>query len=598
VGRNLHEIRRIQPAQSSFFALVLLFVLASCAKPIRKISGTPEPIALDLLELAEYPPLPTPRQNPSAAIIDDVLYVVGGRIGDQAVDDVEALNLRTGQWAKKRKIPIKRFGSTACVVAGKLYLLGGSGGGKYAQRDVQEYDPHSNRWKIRAPMPQRWTASVCGEHAYRLYLIGGNDMGPWDERTLRQDPQKPFHQDLSPRIFDPVKNEWTAWEVPAQMRISGMRSIGAINQGRLYILSNDRRSDLLQILDLNSGEYDAFEFPQDIWRSSASGFIDGNLYALGASSFRYADQEHRADTVFGYDTRHKEYSENKPLAMARTDHAAATARGKIYIVGGVVRGSLSKAVEVYKPWKTIKVEPSKSGESDFALVVGVERYRNHQIAKYARRDAQAMRRLLEGRGVPASNVKILMDEKAGRADIAKVLEEWLPRNAGPTSRVYIYFAGHGITEPISGIQYLLPTDGDPAFLASSAIPLKGLIRALEQIPAKEVVAFVDACFSGPAARCVTPPKLRPLVAVTATPLRTHNNVHLMMATFPGGGAKIDEAVGQGSFTAELLRYFQGGNDSRLSPMTLNDLFEAVERGLGSEQRPQLISAGPEKVLFQ
>ena len=98
----------------------------------------------------------------------------------------------------------------------------------------------------------------------------------------------------------------------------------------------------------------------------------------------------------------------------------------------------------------------------------------------------------------------------------KYLEEWLPRNAKPTSTVFFYYSGHGAPDPETGKAYLVPWDGDPQFLKSTAYPLENLYASLRKLKARRVVVALDACFSGAGGRSVLAKGVRPLVTKVDT----------------------------------------------------------------------------------
>jgi hypothetical protein len=68
--------------------------------------------------------------------------------------------------------------------------------------------------------------------------------------------------------------------------------------------------------------------------------------------------------------------------------------------------------------------------------------------------------------------------------------------------VYFYFSGHGAADRARSVEYLLPADGDPKALDRTAVGLSAFLAALSQTPAKEIIAVVDAGFSGAGARTV------------------------------------------------------------------------------------------------
>lgn len=215
--------------------------------------------------------------------------------------------------------------------------------------------------------------------------------------------------------------------------------------------------------------------------------------------------------------------------------------------------------------------PAAVRPDDYALVVGIEGYRSIPKADYGENDAKLVKTYVESLGVPPANVILLTGDRASRADIAKYLEEWLPGVVKPDSRVYFYYSGHGAPDPATGAAYLVPYDGDPRFLKSTAFPLTKIYADLSALPSKESVVMLDSCFSGAGGRSVMAPGVRPLVAVedsTAAPDRT--------AVLSASGAR--EIAGgldlqkHGLFTYFLLRGLSGEADAdRDGHVTLGEL---------------------------
>ncbi|MBI4701467.1 MAG: caspase family protein [Deltaproteobacteria bacterium] len=150
----------------------------------------------------------------------------------------------------------------------------------------------------------------------------------------------------------------------------------------------------------------------------------------------------------------------------------------------------------------------------YALVVGIERYRDISVAATgARADAERFAALARTTlGIPEDNIKLALDDHAARSDLEKHLV-WLKGNVPQDGRVYFFFSGHGAPDASNGTSYLLPYDGDPKMLSTTGIELAAVIKALGETRARDAVAVVDACFSGAGGRSVLPPGARPLVRV-------------------------------------------------------------------------------------
>jgi len=155
--------------------------------------------------------------------------------------------------------------------------------------------------------------------------------------------------------------------------------------------------------------------------------------------------------------------------------------------------------------------------ANYAVIVGIEDYRHVPKVPGAGSDAQRFASMAQATlGIPLSNIHIILNEAATKSDIEMQLD-WLKASVTSGGRAYFFFSGHGAPEPSSGTSYLLPQNGNPTNLARSAIKLDDVMRELNATKAKEVVVFLDSCFSGAGGRSVLPPGARPLVRVQTPP---------------------------------------------------------------------------------
>ncbi len=147
---------------------------------------------------------------------------------------------------------------------------------------------------------------------------------------------------------------------------------------------------------------------------------------------------------------------------------------------------------------------SPQPENDFyseswALLIGINKYHNETHLNYAVADAERMHRLLtEKLDFPADNVFMLLDEEATLINIKKEMKK-LYEVANDSDRVLIYFAGHGITEPLpkGGEEgYLIPIEGDKNDLYTTALPMSEMKRISKRVSAKDMLFLMDACYSG------------------------------------------------------------------------------------------------------
>ncbi|MFH2203430.1 MAG: caspase family protein [Elusimicrobiota bacterium] len=223
---------------------------------------------------------------------------------------------------------------------------------------------------------------------------------------------------------------------------------------------------------------------------------------------------------------------------------------------------------------------------DFALVVGIDDYKDLPAAQFAERDAAAMARHLSAMGYPQRHVVLLTGENATRTGLRKYLEEWLPLNVKPNSNVFFYFSGHGAPDPATGKAYLVPWDGDAQFLKTTAYSVEHLYASLNGLKAKQIVVALDACFSGAGGRSVLAAGARPLVTQIDMGQAPSGKLTLLTAASGNEITTTLKEEGHGIFTYFLLKGLNGeAKDSRGS-VTTKSLYDYLKPKVQDEARLQ------------
>lgn len=227
-----------------------------------------------------------------------------------------------------------------------------------------------------------------------------------------------------------------------------------------------------------------------------------------------------------------------------------------------------------------------SGANAWAVVIGIESYRE-SLAKAAGARADAQRFADFARdtlNVPEANIKLLLGERASRADMTAALMEWLPRNAvEPGGKVYVFFSGHGAPDVQEGSAYLLPYDANPTYLKSGGIQVAEVQKTLTNLQGQQAYLFLDACFSGSGERSVLPEGTRPVVPVKQ--LKPAGGV----VTFAAAGADettgAHQQSGHGLFTYHLLEGIGGKADAdQNGDVTLGELEAHVVQSVRVDAR--------------
>lgn len=258
------------------------------------------------------------------------------------------------------------------------------------------------------------------------------------------------------------------------------------------------------------------------------------------------------------------------------------------------------------PASTVDAPRFKVAENpdNFALVIGVEKYSNElPDAQFAERDAQSVKAHLLALGYPERNIKLLQGSRAVRSSLEAYLEDWLPKNVKAEGTVFVYFSGHGAPDPESGQAYLVPWDGDPAYLSRTAYPLKRLYASLNALKAKRVLVALDSCFSGAGGRSVLQKGTRPLV--NKVDLGSATDLGKLVVFTASGGNQISgtfDSQGHGLFTYYFLTGLAGAAADAQGRVTAQGLHDYLSPKVADEanranrtQSPQFLTGagGPE-----
>jgi hypothetical protein len=157
-----------------------------------------------------------------------------------------------------------------------------------------------------------------------------------------------------------------------------------------------------------------------------------------------------------------------------------------------------------KNQKNLSVQLVRKREEVYAVVIGINKYKNLPSLKYAANDAREFHQfLIEVNQIPKDHVWLLLDEEATLEKFKTTLGTILRRSAGKDDTVIIFLAGHGATEQDTsspdgdGLEkYILPYNADPKDLYASAMPMSEIARIFQRISSERLVFIGDTCYSG------------------------------------------------------------------------------------------------------
>lgn len=582
-------------------------------------------------------PLNYSVQGHAVAAVDGTLYVLGGVVGtvgtipyveaytpsaDNGANPLERRPEKRSwvgpKWQPAAPMPTPRSAlSVVSVGRCPITTIGGQISDKVVS-NVETYEPVASGWRAKHPLNEARRYAGAGCLNTTLYVAGGQDE-THDIKSVEAHDSRLEH----------TRSGWNKL-APLSSPRSKLGLIGT--NGKVYAIGGERNGKLTNIVEAYDPATDRWSPQPPVPAPVAPGdavTTDGRIISVYAE----ASSPYCFKRVYKYDTWERVWTTSESLPhpsciMGWKETTVPPRRRQDFQMGGFdrsffayggrdERGEVAQVDELIVPdhngafdyWTSPK-EPEPPAEApavkrkswrphDFAVVVGIDGYRSLPPARGGERDAASMaHHLRDTLGLPEENIIVLTKERASRADFSSIVEEWIPKNVSPDSRVYFYFAGHGTIDPVDQSSYLLPWDADLAFLRSSAYSLNRFFRNLEALKARQVIVFLDCCFDSDAERCRESRGLRPLVAYKDAGPGPASKITVYFAASKKESAGVDQAANGGLFTGALIDGLTGPAAERKSgTLTVEDLFLYIQKRVntgaetqGRTQNPRLYSS--------
>src|SRR5918999_3234743 len=277
-------------------------------------------------------PMPTPRTEVTAAVLEDDIYVIGGfdEFG-QVTGIVEVYNIANNTWNKAAApLPVPLHHTAAASYNGKIYVAGGYTAPWSPSNKLFIYDPVQNSWQEGTPMPTARGALNVHFVNGILYAIGGSS-----DRPLG-----------SNEAYDPSNDTWTP---KALMPTARHHAGSAVVDGKIFVIGG-RISGSLENISVN----EAYDPEQDIWitnlepmpskRSGIAAVATASSSLTNTSIYVFGGEE--ASKTFNnnekYDPKINKWISEPPMPTARHGLAAVFAEeNKIFVIGGGPQPGLS-----------------------------------------------------------------------------------------------------------------------------------------------------------------------------------------------------------------------------------------------------------------
>ena len=140
------------------------------------------------------PVAPTARSSAASAVVDDKIYIIGGRTGgddSQNLNIVEMYDTQSKTWQSLSPLPISAAGLAASVIDGKIIVSGGEALSNKSNwqagevfDSVFQYDPSTDEWQMLSALPAPRHGHGTVSLNDMIYIIGGAaKVGPQETLT-------------------------------------------------------------------------------------------------------------------------------------------------------------------------------------------------------------------------------------------------------------------------------------------------------------------------------------------------------------------------------------------------------------------------------
>jgi N-acetylneuraminic acid mutarotase len=266
-------------------------------------------------------PMPEAIQTSGVAVINNIIYVIGGSNEITPLNKVYAYDPSNDLWSIKSPMTVSRTELAVAAVNGKIYAIGGYGGyaDPIAVNNVEEYDPISDTWTTKTPMPSSRSTISCGVIENKIYVVGG---WPGGLTTLEE--------------YNPATNVWVT-KTPLPFGIMSTNACQVINN-KLYFIGG--KNSVGNVTTTNQS-YDPLTdtwntnaaLPQERWNGSTA-LINGEIHYFGGTNMG-TSYTPNFNNHFIYNSSSDTWSNALSMPNKRVSQVSATVNNKTYIIGGM-----------------------------------------------------------------------------------------------------------------------------------------------------------------------------------------------------------------------------------------------------------------------
>src|SRR5262245_61702911 len=186
------------------------------------------------------------------------MYVIGGFGGGKAAGIVFEYDPAVDKWTKKKPMALPAHHEALSSLNGKIYVFGGfvappTGGGWVPINNAWEYDPVADSWTALPPMPTKRGSAIAFEVGGKFYVIGGAALHPGLESGSAVGATGRAVD--TNEMYDPATKTWTA---RTSLPTARNHAFGGTINNKIYVIGGRlsaagigaaTNSDLVEIYD-------------------------------------------------------------------------------------------------------------------------------------------------------------------------------------------------------------------------------------------------------------------------------------------------------------------------------------------------------------
>ena len=298
-------------------------------------------------------PFPEPDEELYGITANGKLYVIGGFGGGKARGIVFEYDPAADRWTKKKPMALPVHHQAMVEYRGKIYVLGGfvapsTGGGWEPVDNTWEYDPVADSWKALWPLPSKRGSAVATQVDGKLYLIGGATTVE-GSKDVAINGNGPARVVATNEVYDPATNRW---ESRSPMALARNHAFAGVVGGKIYVIGGrvahafvtvSSNTDIVEEYDPATNTWSGLKAKMPSARSGGGwGTLAGKIYVAGGE-VATPEMVGAFRAVEVYDAASNSWSKMPAMPMPRHGVAGAILGNRFHLVSGMITSAAAGA---------------------------------------------------------------------------------------------------------------------------------------------------------------------------------------------------------------------------------------------------------------